>query len=79
MEKHKNIQLFKYADEMTLGGENIEDQEEAFNTLTSWARENKLQINKDKTELMNFKKGGKTGKGGITLNGEQIKTANTLG
>ena len=74
MEKHKEVQLLMYADDMTIGGKNIKDLQEAFNDLVRWTRENKFNINKNKTELMTFRKGGKPCKDEeIKLNGENLK------
>ncbi|PNF13826.1 hypothetical protein B7P43_G12433 [Cryptotermes secundus] len=75
MEKHTGVQLIMYADDMTIGGKNIEELQEASTTLENWARQNKLQINKNKTQLMTFRKGGRKGKNDeIKFNGEHIKS-----
>ena len=44
---------------MVLVSRDIENLQKAFNKLVVWADENELVINKDKTEMMTFRKGGR--------------------
>ena len=75
MQKHTGVRLIMYADDMTIGGKNIVELQEASTTLENLARQNKLKINKNKTQLMTFRKGRKKGKNDeIKFNGEHIKS-----
>lgn len=53
------MSLYVYADDMVITSRNIDALQQGFNALTTWARKNDLDINKEKTVTMVFRKGGR--------------------
>ena len=53
------VSFYAYADDMLLGSSNLKALQECWNRLTSWALKNKIQLNRDKTVHMVFRKGGR--------------------
>jgi hypothetical protein len=50
-----------YADDMALASNNREQLQKGFDALADWAEGNHLKINHQKTEQMEFRKGGRLG------------------
>jgi Reverse transcriptase (RNA-dependent DNA polymerase). len=50
--------MWLYADDMILLSERREPLQEAVNKLQEWSHENDLIINRDKTKVKKFRKGG---------------------
>jgi hypothetical protein len=66
-----------YADDMALVLETIPDLEKAVALLSIWAQTNEIKINKEKTELVVFRKGGKvTESVRIKCNGKHLQRVN---
>lgn len=71
----QRAQIIMYADDMALGAQNIGVLQQAFNSITEWANRNKFKINRSKTQLMTFQKGGRrTRNQQVTTDGEAIPT-----
>ncbi|KAJ4432881.1 hypothetical protein ANN_21520 [Periplaneta americana] len=71
--------FFIYADDMALGPTKKEDVQETFNRIVNWANENQLQINRDKTVQMTFRRGGrKTDNDTLYYKNEPLKVTNAF-
>ena len=57
--KAPQIKVYIYADDIVLGSHDRRELQIATYALENWADQNELQINKEKTEHMIFRKGGK--------------------
>jgi hypothetical protein len=69
--------IYMYADDMALVSETIPDLEKAVALLSIWAQTNEIKINKQKTELVVFRKGGKvTESERIKCNGKPLQRVN---
>ena len=55
----ENTRVYLYADDMTLTSTKAHDLQSSLNNLTTWAEENSLKINAQKSSLMVFRKGGR--------------------
>jgi Reverse transcriptase (RNA-dependent DNA polymerase). len=54
----EELRMWLYTDDMILLSERRELLQEAINKLQEWSQENDLIINRDKTKVMKFRKGG---------------------
>ena len=69
--------IYMYADDMALVSETIPDLQKAVDLLSIWAQTNEIKINKEKTELVIFRKGGKLAESDrIKCNREHLQRAN---
>ena len=76
-EQAPNIKMYIYADDMVLGSHDRVELQEATYAIEKWADQNELQINRDKTEHMIFRKGGKTSTADkIFMKQEPLQTVN---
>ena len=55
----EGVRIYAYADDMVLTSTDIRYLQTAFNKLVQWAINNEMQINKEKTVTMTFRKGGR--------------------
>jgi len=77
IEEETDTVIYMYADDMALVSETIPDLQRAVDLLSIWAQTNEIKINKEKTELVIFRKGGKLAESErIKCNGKQFQRAN---
>ena len=55
----ENTEVYLYADDMALTSTKADDLQSSLNNLTTWAEENSLKINAQKSSLMVFREGGR--------------------
>jgi hypothetical protein len=55
----RRTKIYAYADDMVMVSTSIRELQESFDDLADWAKDNSLQMNVGKTEMMVFRKGGK--------------------
>lgn len=73
------VSLLMYADDMILGSSNKSDLQTAVNRLQEWAKENKFSVNKNKTVMMVFRRGGRiAAEDNIIMDGEEIQKVNSF-
>ena len=72
-----NLKFIQYADDIALLADSEGDLQMGLNNISTYLKENHLQINVTKTKVMNFHRGGeKIHK--FTLDGEDIETVKTF-
>ena len=75
----EHIDLYAYADDMVIASKDINKLQECITRLSTWAIENELAINKEKTVMMVFRNGGKVSKQEfITLETERINIVSSF-
>jgi hypothetical protein len=67
----KNVKFYAYADHMVLAAKSIESLQTAFNNVAEWADKNELLLNRTKTVMMTFRKGGRQAITDRILSGEE--------
>jgi hypothetical protein len=59
LQNEGNVKFYTYADDMVLIAKSVEILRTAFSKVTEWATKNELLLNRKKTVMMTFKKGGR--------------------
>ena len=58
--QNQDVNIYIYADDMTLSSDNIEELKVAMDLINDWAGENEMALNENKTELIgSFQEGRK--------------------
>ena len=75
----ENTQVYVYADDMVITATSRQELQDALKNLTTWARDNELEMNLQKTAAMVFRKGGRLStKDTLYLENRPISITNNL-
>jgi hypothetical protein len=58
IQNEKNVKFYAYADDMVLIAKSVESLQTAFNNVIEWGDKNEMLLNRTKTVIRTFRKGG---------------------
>jgi hypothetical protein len=74
----KMFKFYAYEDDMVLVAKSVESLQTAFSSVTEWADKNELLLNRTKTVMMTFRKGGRRASTDSYLWGRASGTRNRI-